>query len=319
MLMKLESRSVFGWPATRAGVAHPRNGIVVHFDGSRQGLASKTHDACRTYWKNTRLFHMGPDRGWLDIGYSFAACPHGIVMEGRGRDHEQAAQPGGNTTWYSCTFMSGPGEAPTDAQVEAFQELRDWLRGMGMAAAMKGHRNFISTDCPGEPLYDMVTSGTLIRKEPSKPIEEDHVKRICVLEMSSSLTVDAGKTKSVPYSKEYVDGKKMHTDATKDVPAGYPSVFPMEDGDYLVHARVTVDGLKVGDRITLMIAGYERNTNDIDYIAHEKTVIGDGRDNLEADVFRPDALSKKNKYRLNVSNPNGYPVTITKSQFSVSM
>lgn len=158
--MQLEKRSSFGWGATAAGSAPCRNGLVVHYDGSNQGLANKTHEACRTYWKNTRKFHMG-SRGWADIGYSFGVCPHGVVMEGRGFGRQQAAQPGGNTTWTSCTFMSGPKESPTAAQVNAFKELRAYLRGKGLASAIRGHRQFVSTSCPGDILYAMVKDGSL--------------------------------------------------------------------------------------------------------------------------------------------------------------
>lgn len=168
--MKLERRSSFGWGATAAGSAPCRNGLVVHYDGSNQNLAGKTHTACRDYWKRTRKFHMG-GRGWRDIGYSYAVCPHGIVMEGRGFGREQAAQPGGNTTWTSCTFMSGPKEKPTAEQVKAFKELRSYLRGRGLKAAIRGHRDFISTSCPGSILYGMVKDrsleGTVSSPKPS--------------------------------------------------------------------------------------------------------------------------------------------------------
>lgn len=164
--MKLETRASFGWPETAASVAHPTQGLVVHFDGSAQGLASKDHVECRDYWRRTRRFHMGKDRGWLDIGYSWGCCPHGVIFEGRGLDHVQAAQPGGNSTWYSCTFMSGPGETPTTAQLQAFAELRSWLRGKGLGAAIKGHREFVSTDCPGDVLFKMVKAGSILVAAP---------------------------------------------------------------------------------------------------------------------------------------------------------
>lgn len=166
--MKLEKRSSFGWPATAAGTASCANGMVAHYDGADQGLAGKAHSACRSYWKATREFHMGPARGWLDVGYSFGVCPHGVVLEGRGWQRQQAAQPGGNTTWTSATFMSGPDEKPTAAQVEAFRELRAWLRGKGLAAAIRPHGSFVSTDCPGPILARMVKDGSLTGA-PSRP------------------------------------------------------------------------------------------------------------------------------------------------------
>jgi len=171
MTMRLERRSSFGWPAAAAGYAPCSNGLVVHYDGSDQGLARRDHGACRTYWKNTRRFHMSSARGWSDIGYAFGCCPHGIVLEGRGWQRQQAAQPGGNSTWTSVTFMSGDHEKPTAAQVRAFKELRAWLRGKGLAAAISYHGRFISTSCPGSSLRQMVTSGALV----GAPGSEDDV------------------------------------------------------------------------------------------------------------------------------------------------
>lgn len=161
--MDMERRSVFGWPATAAAKASPREGLVVHFDGGNRGLTHKNHAACRDYWKWCRRFHMGPERGWRDIGYSFAVCPHGVILEGRGLDREQAAQPGGNRAWYSVTFMFGPKEKPTPEQLAAFRSLREWLMGKGVAARVKGHRDFVSTDCPGDVLYQMVRMGAFTR------------------------------------------------------------------------------------------------------------------------------------------------------------
>jgi len=113
---------------------------------------------------------MGANRGWSDIGYSFGVCPHGQIFEGRGLDRTQAAQPGGNSTWYSCTLMSGPGEDPPAVQINAVRELRAWLMGKGMGAAVKGHRDFYSTSCPGDGLYRMVRDGTFARPpEVAKP------------------------------------------------------------------------------------------------------------------------------------------------------
>ncbi|MFI7643751.1 N-acetylmuramoyl-L-alanine amidase [Nonomuraea sp. NPDC049400] len=158
--MQLVKRSAFGWGASGASYAHPTRGMVIHYDGSKQGLAGKEHGACVDYWRRTRKFHMGSSRGWADIGYSFGACPHGYVFEGRGLDRIQAAQPTGNATYYSVTLMSGPGEAPTEAQINAVRELRAWLMDKGVGPLVKGHRDFYSTDCPGDALYRLVKNGT---------------------------------------------------------------------------------------------------------------------------------------------------------------
>jgi hypothetical protein len=98
---KYVSRSDLGWGASGASYANPRQGLVVHYDGSNQNLANRDHSACVAYWKNTRKFHTGPARGWADLGYSFGACPHSYVFEGRGLYKYQAAQgttPGTGTT-----------------------------------------------------------------------------------------------------------------------------------------------------------------------------------------------------------------------------
>lgn len=172
--MRLVRRAAFGWGPTSAGSASPREGLVIHYDGSDQGLAGRPHGSCMRYWQSTRRFHMGSSRGWADIGYSFGVCPHGAVFEGRGEGRAQAAQPGGNTTWYSVTLMSGPGEGPTQAQVDAVRQLRAYLMSRGVKGAVKGHRDFYPTSCPGDVLYQMVRDGAFTRP-PSGRREDDEV------------------------------------------------------------------------------------------------------------------------------------------------
>ncbi|MET8864684.1 peptidoglycan recognition family protein [Nonomuraea sp. NPDC004580] len=163
--MRITPRSAFGWPPSAADTANPRLGLVVHYDGSNQGLAGRPHSACIAYWKSTRTFHTGSARGWADIGYSFAACPHGEVFEGRGLGRYQAAQgtTAGNANWYSVTLMSGPGEDPTPAQIDAVRQLRAWLMSKGVGGGVRGHRDFVSTSCPGDRLYGLIKGGVFGR------------------------------------------------------------------------------------------------------------------------------------------------------------
>lgn len=159
--MVLRKRTYFGWPSSANVSSAPcKNGMVAHYDGSNQNLAGKGHSACISYWKNTRRFHMN-SRGWSDIGYSYGVCPHGEVFEGRGFGKSQAAQPGGNSTWTSCTFMSGPSESPTQKQLQGWWELRAYLRKKGLGSAVQGHQYFISTSCPGSRIMTLVKNGTL--------------------------------------------------------------------------------------------------------------------------------------------------------------
>lgn len=159
---KYVSRSDLGWGSSPATRANPRSGLVIHYDSTDQGLAAKDHSACLKYWRDTRSFHTGPSRGWADIGYSFMSCSHGYVLEGRGLYKTQAAQPGGNTSHYSVTLATGPADAITPEQINAVRALRQWLMepDTSIAGTVLGHRDFVSTSCPGDKAYALVRDGT---------------------------------------------------------------------------------------------------------------------------------------------------------------
>ncbi|WP_435109589.1 peptidoglycan recognition protein family protein [Nocardiopsis synnemataformans] len=169
---KYVSRSGLGWPACQATRANPRSGLVIHYDSANQNLASKPHSECIAYWKRTRSFHTGPSRGWTCIGYSFMCCAHGYVIEGRGLYKTQAAQPGGNTSHYSVTLATGPDDTITPEQINAVRALRQWLMEpeTSIAGTVLGHRDFVSTSCPGDKAYALVRDGTF-EKPPGEMTE----------------------------------------------------------------------------------------------------------------------------------------------------
>lgn len=162
---KYVTRSALGWGSSPAAYANPRSGLVIHYDSSNQNLANKNHSACLSYWRATRSFHTGPSRGWADIGYSFMACAHGYVLEGRGLYKQQAAQPGGNSTHYSVTLATGPNDTITTDQINAVRQLRQWLMepDTSISGKVLGHRDFIATSCPGDKAYAMVKDGTFTK------------------------------------------------------------------------------------------------------------------------------------------------------------
>ena len=157
------TRSDLGWSATSpAAGATPRSGLVIHYDSTNMRLDQQPHTECIAYWQRTRNFHTGPARGWVDIGYSWMACPHGYVLEGRGLGRQQAAQQGGNASHYSCTLAGGPSDPVTDDAINAVRELRLWLMESprSNSGSVLGHRDITPSSCPGDRAYQMVQDGT---------------------------------------------------------------------------------------------------------------------------------------------------------------
>lgn len=171
---KYVTRSSLGWGRTTATPANPTQGLAIHYDSKDQRLFAKPHSACIDYWNWCRSFHINT-RKWRDVGYSWFCCSHGYVIEGRGLFREQAAQPGGNTTYYSATLATGPTDEITPAQIEAVRQLRQWLMEpeSSIAGTVKGHRDFIPTSCPGDKAYALVKNGTFAQPPGSISIGDD--------------------------------------------------------------------------------------------------------------------------------------------------
>ncbi|MFV2172359.1 Hint domain-containing protein [Actinomadura sp. LOL_016] len=172
-------------------------------------------------------------------GNSYAACPHGYVMEGRGFGRQQAAQPGGNSTWTSVTFMSGSAEQPTAAQIGAFRDLRHWLRGQDLDDAITYHGRFISTTCPGAILRDLVTTGALIAGE----IKEDSdMPEYVSVGVDTPQPLPPNEWVTVDFGKEFSDGEHHHWDKGG-------SSFVIGPGLYSVTANLRIHGLPPGTEI----------------------------------------------------------------------
>ncbi len=189
MTLDIVTRSELGWPQhPKVPTANTNLGMSAHYDGANQGLAKKRCDACITYWKATRSFHMNT-REWSDIGYAYFVCPHGVIFEGRGFGYTQAAQaqqgnrlPNGNTRWITVTFGTGPDEDPTPVQLSAWHRLRNWLRkNKGLGSQVKGHRDFSLTSCPGNRIYKLVTSGVLSTSPTDLEKDDDELASLPLL------------------------------------------------------------------------------------------------------------------------------------------
>ncbi len=179
--MRFVSRADWGAdaPTGRTEAPGQTRGIGVHWLGP--GSSRSDHGQCAGQMREIQAFHMGADRGWADFAYNAAACRHGYVFEGRGRRVRNAANGGGtrngtdaNAGWSSVVYLEGtdgPGLTPEGA--DAINNAAEYL---GVAdGEWLGHRDFLSTECPGARLYDWVHAGHPAPSPapPPQPKEED--------------------------------------------------------------------------------------------------------------------------------------------------
>lgn len=252
---KYVTRSALGWGSSPAAYANPRSGLVIHYDSSNQNLANKNHSACLSYWRATRSFHTGPSRGWADIGYSFMACAHGYVLEGRGLYKQQAAQPGGNSTHYSVTLATGPSDTITTDQINAVRQLRQWLMepDTSISGKVLGHRDFIATSCPGDKAYAMVKDGTFT--QPPGAItdsEDDPMPKHRRYEKTKPQTLNDGEWVSLRFDE-------LH-DGTRGEYYSVVGVDEPQGAVYDISVGVVISGLPEGAEVQLRAAEYEKKS-----------------------------------------------------------
>ncbi|WP_431890421.1 hypothetical protein [Nocardiopsis alba] len=199
-----------------------------------------------------------PDGTWLArregtvyfTGNSFMACPHGYVIEGRGLYRTQAAQPGGNSSHYSCTLATGPSDPITPEQINAVRVLRQWLMepDTSIAGTVLGHRDFISTSCPGDKAYRMVQDGTFA-KAPDDSEGDDDMPQHRRFEKSGSQTLEPGKWASLAFDSRH-DGETGEFYAVV-------GVEEKEGAYYDVSLGVVLEGVTPGAEVQIRATEYE--------------------------------------------------------------
>ena len=102
--------------------------------------------------RSIQAFHMGPSRGWSDIGYHYCIMPSGRIYEGRGPDAYGAHCPGHNAEPSVCFIGSYDDNIPTNDALRSLNDLSEHLE----IGRLKGHRDGFSTSCPGSALYQRI-------------------------------------------------------------------------------------------------------------------------------------------------------------------
>lgn len=138
-------------PATRVTWG-PDKPLWVHYSAGDPPPDDRAAEAATV--QAIQRFHMGPSRGWNDIGYSYLVAPSGRVYEGRGWGVMGAHSPGNNSAPSVCLLWRSDNELPPQAALDSVLRLREFLE----AGPLRAHREGTPTGCPGAAIYAWVVT-----------------------------------------------------------------------------------------------------------------------------------------------------------------
>ncbi|XP_062554648.1 peptidoglycan-recognition protein LB isoform X1 [Armigeres subalbatus] len=128
--------------------------VIIHH--SYQPAACLTGPECCEAMLSMQKFHQ-QDRGWNDIGYSFAIGGDGRVYEGRGFNVVGAHAPRYNDKSVGiCMIGDWTVDMPPENMISAAQSLIEYGVRRSIIASnytLIGHRQVRPTECPGEKLF----------------------------------------------------------------------------------------------------------------------------------------------------------------------
>lgn len=115
-----------------------------------EGIA--LHHSGVTVLQSVEVIHnYHKSKGWAGIGYHYYARKDGSVYRGRPENMAGAHCPGVNSTSIGiCAEGNFSEETMSDVQKQAIIELVKDIKSRYDIKWIKGHREIISTDCPGD-------------------------------------------------------------------------------------------------------------------------------------------------------------------------
>lgn len=122
--------------------------IVVHHVGeiTRDVSAEEIHG-----------WHL--NNGWAGIGYHFVIRKDGTIERGRPQEMVGSHAYGFNSRSVGINVVGDfEQESPEQEQIESLARLIAYLEGEYGDLEIVGHRDLMSTDCPGENLYSQLPS-----------------------------------------------------------------------------------------------------------------------------------------------------------------
>lgn len=137
--------------------------LVVHYSAMDADEQAR-HANCAARVRGIQRYHMTSDQlapeGAADIGYSWVVCKHGYVFKGRGWRVLPAATAGANSFTVAVCFLGNDTQGRDDVTPQGRKAIREVLafvrRNAPNFEAVRGHRDFGATSCPGDELYRFV-------------------------------------------------------------------------------------------------------------------------------------------------------------------
>lgn len=129
--------------------------LVVHYTASNADEQAN-HANCAARVRGVQNYHMDTQE-WSDIAYNWLFCKHGYIFKGRGWGVRSAATGIANSFTQAACFLGDDTKNRADLTPEAKAALREIHRFMAQRVdrlkPVRGHRDFMSTSCPGDELY----------------------------------------------------------------------------------------------------------------------------------------------------------------------
>lgn len=156
--MKLVTRAEWGARAFTCSEALPSiSALVVHYSAAGSDEQA-SHANCAARVRGIQNYHMNT-RGWCDVAYNFLFCKHGYVYEGRGWNRKSGATGDANAFSIACCFLGDDTAGSDDVTYAGREALAAWIRQARSRFGddrVKGHRDYMTTTCPGNELYAWV-------------------------------------------------------------------------------------------------------------------------------------------------------------------
>jgi len=160
-------------PTSRFEIVDRPKYIVIHHTDHTTNPSKETLQGAEDLAKDIQTYHMSntpdprDDKPWSDIGYNFLNTVGGFLLEGRFGSLEEAIK--GNSVRGAHSSAVEGNRSPGIANEGNFSVNQNmppaqWSKLVELCAALcqscdidpadiRGHRDFVNTDCPGDWLY----------------------------------------------------------------------------------------------------------------------------------------------------------------------